>query len=115
MGGVEWAWSPMHSRIDNYSSELEAKILGEGTTGLTIMKRPGVGIGYFCLCIESKGDERSSNAYAQRTWAMDKIHNFVDEFHWINSTGLFSVSDCTIAREVCVKCQVLIPMGSAGN
>ena len=103
LGGVEWAWSPMHSRIDNYYLNAKPKYWVIWNHWLNDNETPWHWQwDIFAYAPKIKGDEKSIAMHMlKETWQMDKLHNYVDEFHWINSTGLFSVSDfAAIAREV---------------
>ena len=98
---VEWAWSPMHNR-------LEAYYLHRGRTHWSLwckywddnyMKWELASIG----SVPRKGvEERQAAVYLLlEYWADEAQSSTVDEFHWINEDGYLSVADlAAIAREV---------------
>jgi hypothetical protein len=98
---VEWAWSPMHSRLDAY-------YLHKGRTHWSLWSRywdddlgqwSDMDVG----CVQRRGvSEYQAAIYLLiEFWREDAMDNGVDEFHWINETDYLTVSDlAAIAREV---------------
>ena len=100
---VEWAWSPMHNRIDNY-------YLNPRRSGWLLwnnwVEDGGVPwtwhwdlMAYGNRC---RSDAKTIASHlVLEVWKFDAKYHQVDHFHWINSTGLLSVEDVqAIAREV---------------
>ena len=100
---VEWAWSPMHNRIDNY-------YLNPRRTGWLLWNnwledgcRPWrwhwhlMAYGNRC-----HSDEKTiAKHLVLALWKWDAKENHVDHFHWLNDTGLLGVEDVkALAREV---------------
>ena len=103
LGGVEWAWSPMHSRIDNYYLNAKQRywvIWNHWLNDNETIWRWHWDI--FAWAPRIKADERSVAMHMlKEAWAADKLHNHVDHFHWINSAEYLSVADFTaIGRAV---------------
>ena len=101
--GAEWAWSPMHNRIDNY-------YLNPRRSGWLLwnnwVKDGGVPwtwhwdlMAYGNRC---RSDAKTIASHlVLELWKFDAKYHQVDHFHWINSTGLLRVEDVqAIAREV---------------
>ena len=98
---VEWAWSPMHNRLDAY-------YLHRGRTHWSLwskywddnwMKWEQIAIG----CVPRTGvDQKQAAVYLLlEFWAFDAKEGDVDEFHWINEDGYLSIAElAAIAREV---------------
>jgi hypothetical protein len=98
---VEWAWSPMHNRLDAY-------YLHRGRSHWSLwskywddnwMKWEQIAVG----CVPRRGvDQKQAAVYLLlEFWAFDSQECDVDEFHWINEDGYLSVAElAAIAREV---------------
>mgnify|MGYP005644891883 FL=1 len=100
---VEWAWSPMHNRIDNY-------YINPRRTGWLLWNNWVEDGGapwtwhwdmhaYGRRC---RSDERTISIHLIKAfWEFDAKYHDVEHFHWINNTGLLSVEEIeAIAREV---------------
>ena len=100
---VEWAWSPMHNRIDNY-------YLNPRRTGWLLWNNwleDGFRPWRWYLQLMAYGNRCHSdeNSIAKHLvlalWKWDAKENHVDHFHWLNDTGLLGVEDVkALAREV---------------
>ena len=101
LGQVEWAWSPMHNRIDIY-------YLHRGRRYWILWNR------YWCedwykwewqpvACVHHKGiSEKQAAVYLLMAFWQNQAHEReCDKFHWIGGEGFFSVAGLeAIAREV---------------
>ena len=98
---VEWAWSPMHNRIDAYYlhrgrrewslwSKYWDDNWGEWAhTCIGVVQRRGV------------YQEQAAAMLLLEFWKYDAQNSDVDCYHWINETGYLSVAELSaIAREV---------------
>ena len=100
---VEWAWSPMHNRIDNY-------YLNPRRSGWLLWNNwveDGGAPWTWHWDFMAYGNRCRSDAKTIAShlileiWKFDAKYHQVDQFHWINNTGLLSVEDIqAIAREV---------------
>ena len=100
---VEWAWSPMHNRIDNY-------YLNPRRTGWLLWNNWVEDGGYpwtWHWDLMAYGNRCRSDAktiashLVLEVWKFDAKYHQVDHFHWINSTGLLGVEEIqAIARDV---------------
>ena len=98
---TEWAWSPMHSRVDAY-------YLLKGTSEWSLWSKywdDNWGEWqYICIgTVHRRGvDQRQAAIYLLlEFWECDVKENYLDEFHWINETGYLDVAELSaIAREV---------------
>ena len=100
---VEWAWSPMHGRIDNY-------YLNPRRTGWFLWNNWVEDGGYpwtwhwdfLAYGKRCRSDERTIAIHLiLEFFKYDAKYNDVDHFHWINNTGLLSFDDVQeIARQV---------------
>ena len=100
---VEWAWSPMHNRIDNY-------YLNPRRTGWLLWNNWVEDGGYpwtwhwelMAYGNRCYSDEKTVASHLiLELWKFDAKYHDVDEFHWLNNTGLLDVEDVqAIAREV---------------
>jgi hypothetical protein len=98
---VEWAWSPMHNRLDAY-------YLHRGQTHWSLWFKywddnegewGQIAVG----CVHRQGvNQRQAAVYLLlEFWTSEAEESSVDEFHWINEDGYLSISDlAAIAREV---------------
>ncbi len=98
---VEWAWSPVHNRLDAY-------YLHRGRTHWSLwskywddnwMRWNQVALG----CVPRRGvTQKQAAVYLlMEFWAFDAKEGSVDEFHWINEDGFLSIAELmAIAREV---------------
>ena len=98
---VEWAWSPMHIRLDAYYLHSGRKhwLLWSrywddnwGKWGWTVVG-----------CVGKKGvSERQAAVYLLvEFWKEEAEKSDVDQFHWINEDGYLSIADlAAIARVV---------------
>ena len=103
LGGVEWAWSPAHSRIDNYYLNPKRKYWVLWNHWLNDSELPWRWHwDIFAWAPKVKDDERHIAMHMlKEAWTIDCRHNSLDPFHWVNSTGALSVSDLqAIARAV---------------
>ena len=98
---LEWAWSPMHSRIDNYYLNPKPK------NWLLWNNWPNDNEGYWQWDIVAfsnkvKADERTIAAHMLlKILKFEAKHSSLDRIHMINNTGCLSVEDVqTIGREV---------------
>ena len=100
---VEWAWSPMHNRIDNY-------YLNPRRTGWLLWNnwmddrtvpwsRHWQFMAYGNRCYS---DEKTIATHLiLALWKWEQEHQMLDEYHWINNTGLLDVEEIqAIAREI---------------
>ena len=103
---AEWAWSPMHNRIENYylsSSQADSRWI--------------LWVSYFddselpwhwetyedVYVIDQAGipEVVASIWLLKRYWELARDDEYIDEFHWIGSEGLLEISDLkAIARIV---------------
>jgi hypothetical protein len=98
---VEWAWSPMHNRLDAY-------YLHKGKNEWSLWSKywddnwgrwEWATIG----CVSRRRvDQKQAAVYLLlEFWVFDSKESYVDEFHWINEDGYLSVAElAAIAREV---------------
>ena len=98
---LEWAWSPMHSRIDNYYLNPKPK------NWLLWNNWPNDNEGYWQWDIVAfsnkvKADERTIAAHMLlKILKFEAKHSSLDRIHMINNTGCLSVEDVqAIGREV---------------
>ena len=98
---VEWAWSPMHNRIDAY-------YLHRGRTHWVLWSR------YYddnwgrwewaaAACVPRKGvtEQQAAVHLLIEFWKEEAAENYVDQFHWINKSKGLSVAELmAIARIV---------------
>ena len=100
---VEWAWSPMHNRIDNYYLHQRGKRWLLWNNWVEDGEAPWTwhwnvhAYGRRC-----RSDERTISIHLIKAfWEFDAKYHDVEHFHWINNTGLLSVEEIeAIAREV---------------
>ena len=100
---VEWAWSPMHNRIDNY-------YLNPRRTGWLLWNNWVEDGGYpwtwhWDFLAHGKRCRADARTIAIHLilefWKCEAEHQDVDHFHWINHTGLLDVGEIkSIAREI---------------
>ena len=100
---VEWAWSPIHGRIDYH-------YLNPRRTGWLLWNNWVEDGGYpwtwhwdlMAYGNRCRSDERTVAIHLiQAVWKFDFIYHDTDHFHWINNTGLLGVDEIkAIAREV---------------
>ena len=100
---VEWAWSPMHNRIDNY-------YINPRRTGWLLWNNWVEDGGapwtrhwdMHAHGRRCRSDERTISIHLIKAfWEFDAKYHDVEHFHWINNTGLLSVEEIeAIAREV---------------
>ena len=100
---VEWAWSPMHNRIDNY-------YLNPRRTGWLLWNNRLDDYSvpwtwhwdFFAYGKRCRADERTIAIHLiMEFWRCEAEHQDVDHFHWINHTGLLDVGEIkAIAREI---------------
>jgi hypothetical protein len=98
---VEWAWSPMHNRLDAY-------YLHRGRSHWSLwskywddnwMKWEQVAIG--SVPRQGVNQKQAAVYLLLEFWAFDAKEGDVDEFHWINEDGFLSIAElAAIAREV---------------
>ena len=101
--GAEWAWSPMHNRIDNY-------YLNPRRTGWLLWNNWVEDGGFpwtwhwdlMAHCEKGKFDEKTIAIHLIKAlWECEQKHQMLDEYHWINNTGLLSVEEIqAIARKI---------------
>lgn len=98
---TEWAWSPMHSRIDAYY------LLKQRTEWSLWSKYWDDNWGEWqevCIgIVHRRGvDQKQAAIYLLlEFWKFDAKENEVDQFHWINEEGYLSVAEiATIGRTV---------------
>ena len=100
---VEWAWSPMNNRIDNY-------YLNPRRTGWLLWNN-WLEDGYIPWRWQWQLMAYGNRCYSDEKtiathliaalWKWDASENGVDHFHWINNTGLLGVEDiAAIGREI---------------
>ena len=100
---AEWAWSPMHNRIDNY-------YLNPRRTGWMLWNNWVEDGGYpwtwhwdfFAHGKRCRADERTIAIHLiLEFWKCEAEHQAVDHFHWINHTGLLDIGEIkSLVREV---------------
>jgi hypothetical protein len=98
---VEWAWSPMHNRIDAY-------YLHRGQTHWSLWSKywddnedewGQIAVG--CVPRQGVNQRQAAVFLLLEFWVNEAEESSVDEFHWINEDGYLSISDlAAIAREV---------------
>ena len=98
---VEWAWSPMHNRLDAY-------YLHRGRSAWSLWSKywddnwgkwEDICVGH----VRRRGvNQMQAAAYLLlEFWKYDAQNSGADCYHWINETGYLSVADlAAIAREV---------------
>ena len=100
---VEWAWSPMHNRIDNYYLNprrtgwlLWNNWMDDGTVPWSWHWQL---LAYGNRC---GADEKTIAMHlVLELWKWDAKYHSVDHYHWINNTGLLSTEEVqALAREV---------------
>ena len=99
IGGVEWAWSPIHSRLDNYYIERHGKwwLLWNAFEDDNTWNWEVVWTLYGAAKSEVASEYEAAIYTLMDAWAGDEV----DHFHWINHEGLLSVGDMNeIARAV---------------
>ena len=99
VGGVEWTWSPMHSRLDNYFIERHGKwwLLWNAFEDDNTWEGEVVWTLYGAAESEAVSEHEASIYTLMDAWAGDEV----DHFHWINHEGVLSVGDMNeIARAV---------------
>ena len=98
---VEWAWSPMHNRLDAY-------YLHRGRSHWLLWTRYwddnwGKWEWIVAACVPKKDvSERQAAVHLlMEFWKEEAEENDVDQFHWINADAYLSVAElAAIAREV---------------
>ena len=100
---VEWSWSPMHHRIDNY-------YLNPRRTGWLLWNNWVEDGGFpwtWHWDLMAYGNRCRSDAETiaahllLKLWKFDAKYHQVEQYHWINNTGLLSTEEIqAIAREV---------------
>jgi hypothetical protein len=98
---VEWAWSPMHNRLDAYYLHrgLTHWVLWSKYWDDNWMKWEQVAIG----CVPHRGvTQKQAAVYLLlEFWAFDAKESDVDHYHWINEDAFLSVSEVAeIARVI---------------
>ena len=101
LGQVEWAWSPMHNRLDAY-------YIHRGRRYWILWNRYGGEDWYKwewqpVACVHHKGiSEKQAAVYLLMAFWQNQAHEReCDKFHWIGGEGFFSVAELeAIAREV---------------
>jgi hypothetical protein len=101
LGQVEWAWSPMHNRLDAY-------YLHRGRTHWVLWSRYwddnwGKWGWAAVACTAKKGvSERQAAVHLLiEFWKEEAEESDVDKYHWINEDGYLSIAEiAAIAREV---------------
>ena len=100
---VEWSWSPMHHRIDNYYLNprrtgwlLWNNDLDDGTVPWSWHWL------LYAHCAKAKCDEKTIAIHLIKAlWESEVEYQAGEHYHWINNTGLLSVEEIqAIAREV---------------
>ena len=98
---VEWAWSPMHSRISSY-------YIHRGHTYWILWERLldqdwGATLWEIAASVPHKDctEHQASVHLLRAIWQSECGENSLDQFHWVNDTDLLSVADlAAISREV---------------
>ena len=91
VGAVEWQWSPMHSRTDNYylsSSEQGWKLFNAIFDDYEV---EWIWV-ELCSCRRIDTDDRTVACWLLHDALKDDPHE-IDPFHYIASEGLLSVAD----------------------
>ena len=99
VGGVEWAWSPMHSRLDNYFIERRGEwwLLWDAFEDENTWNGEVVWNLYGAAKSEVASEYEAAAYTLMDAWAGDEV----DHFHWINQEGVLSAGDMNeIARAV---------------
>jgi hypothetical protein len=98
---VEWAWSPMHNRLDAY-------YLRKNRTHWSLWSKywddnwgqwSEMAVG----CVPRRGvlEKQAAVYLLMDFWNDDRQESDVDRFHWINEDGFMSIAELgAIAREV---------------
>jgi hypothetical protein len=100
---VEWAWSPMHNRIDNYYLNPKPKNWLLWNNWVSDCDAPWSW--HWDLIAHANridADEKTIAAHMlMETWKTEAEHTDLDRYHWINNTGCLSVEDVqSVAREI---------------
>ena len=98
---VEWAWSPMHNRLDAY-------LLHRGRTHWSLWNQywddneGGWGrIAAGCVSKRNVTERQGAVHLLMEFWKEQLVDGDLDQFHWINEGAYLSVGDLMpIAREV---------------
>ena len=101
--GVEWAWSPAHSRMDHYYLNLKPNHWFMWNHWLDDHSDPWKWEWIFLSYANHIGGDLKTLAthMVLDFWNNDRDHQGLDHFHLISNTGLLSVDDVqAIAKEV---------------
>ena len=100
---VEWAWSPVHHRIDNYYLNPKPKRWILWNNWLNDWEYPWAwhwDVLAYAPRVEVEEFTLATHLLLE-TWKYLATHEGVDHYHWVNSTGCLSVEDIqAVAREV---------------
>ena len=100
---VEWAWSPMHNRIDNYYLHQRGKrwlIWNNWLDDNDVPWRWHWDVLAYADKVDADPEAIAIHMLRQ-TWEQEAKHATIDHYHWINDTGLLSVDQVqAIARTV---------------
>ena len=101
--GVEWAWSPAHSRMDHYYLNLKPDHWFMWNHWLDDHSNPWRWEWIFLSYANHVGGDIKTIAthMVMDFWNNDRDHQGLDHFHLISDTGLLSVDDVkAIGRKV---------------
>jgi hypothetical protein len=101
LGQVEWAWSPMHIRLDAY-------YLHRGRTHWLLWSRywddnwgKWGWAAVACVAKKDVSERQAAVHLLVEFWKEEAEESSVDHYHWINEDGYLSVAElAAIAREV---------------
>jgi hypothetical protein len=100
---VEWAWSPMHNRIDNYYLNPKPQNWLLWNNWVNDHAMPWLWHWELkAYANQMDADMRTIAAYMlMEAWKNEAEHHDLDRYHWINNTGCLSVEDVqSVAREI---------------
>ncbi len=100
---VEWAWSPVHSRIDNYYLNTRKKHFILYDNWLNDGVSPwGWNWTVLAWAPKIEADEHAVAAHMlSDLWKYIAENDYVDHYHWINDSGCLSVEETqALARKV---------------
>ncbi len=100
---VEWAWSPMHARIDGYQvhQSKEHWLLWCGGPDDNVCPNTFNWFAVACMPVKGVSQADAGIHLLSAFWNFEAGSRSLDQYHWINHCGILSVSDIqSIAEEV---------------